>query len=198
MSRVQMSRFPIHDEETAPAESAGLLKIASAAGGQLPNFLGVLANSPPALKAYLRFRQELGKGDLTAETRARIGIAVAAHARAGAGGAAGAGGEGTSDAERTARAAGLGLDEINRARRWSSEDPKEQALLRWLKPLATQRGELADLLHEEVREARWTDAQLLEAIALVALETMTAQVTRAGDVPADGSSEVTRQLRAVA
>src|SRR5918998_816249 len=81
-SRAQMSRFPIHDEETAPADSASLLKIASAAGGQLPNFLGVLSNSPAALKAFLRFRLELGKGDLPAATRARIGIAVAAHLNA--------------------------------------------------------------------------------------------------------------------
>ena len=187
MAHVQMSRFPIHDEETAPTESAGLLKIASAAGGQLPNFLGVLSNSPAALRAFLRFRQELGKGELEPATRARIGIAVAAHLDAE-----------RSDLHRAARAAGLGLDEIGRARRWSSEDAAEQALLRWLKPLATHRGELTDLLHEEVREAHWTDAQLLEAVAVSALETLTAQVTVAGDIPSDGSSEETRQLRAVA
>ena len=185
--RAQMSRFPIHDEETAPADSAGLLKIASASGGQLPNFLGALANSPAALRAYLRFRQELSKGDLTAATRARIGIAVAAHL-----------GAERADHERSARAAGLGLDEIARARRWASEEPLEAALLKWLKPLATQRGELSDLLHEEVREARWSDGQLLEAVAMVSLEALTAHVTRAGDIPGDGSSEETRQLRAVA
>ena len=186
-TRAQMSRFPIHDEETAPAASAGLLKIASAAGGQLPNFLGALSNSPAALKAFLRFRQELGKGELPAATRARVGIAVTSHL-----------GAERQDHERTARAAGLGLDEINRARRWTSADATEAALLKWLKPLATQRGELTDLLHEEVREAGWSDGQLLESIATVALETMTAHVTRAGDVPVDGSSEETRQLRAVA
>ena len=187
MPRAQMSRFPIHDEETAPADSAGLLKIASSAGGQLPNFLGVLSNSPPALRAFLRFRQELSKGELSAATRARIGLAVAAHRDAE-----------RPDHERTARAAGLGLDEIGRARRWSSEEPREAALLKWLKPLVTRRGELPDALHEEVREARWTDAQLLEAIAVVTLETLTANVTVAGDVPSDGSSEETRHLRAVA
>jgi alkylhydroperoxidase family enzyme len=187
MTRVQMSRFPIHDEETAPAESAALLKIASAAGGQLPNFLGALSNSPATLKAYLRFRQELAKGELDAATRARIGIAVAAHLGAERG-----------SHERAARAAGLGLDEIRRACRFASDEPRHGALLKWLKPLATQRGELTDLLQEEVREAGWSDAQLLEAIAAVALESMAAQVTLAGDVPSDGSTEETRQLRAVA
>jgi alkylhydroperoxidase family enzyme len=187
MRRAQMSRFPIHDEETAPAESQALLKIASAAGGQVPNFLGALSNSPAALKAFLRFRQELGKGELAPATRARIALAVGAHV-----------GAERDSQERAARAAGLGIDEMGRARRWDSEVPRERALLRWLKPLATHRGEQSDLLHEEVREAAWSDAQLLEAIATTALETMVAQVTRAGDVPADGSSEVTRQLRAVA
>ena len=115
MASAKMSRFPIHDEETAPADSAALLKIASAAGGQLPNFLGVLSNSPAALRAFLRFRQELGKGELAPATRARIGIAVAAHQ-----------GSERTDLRLAARGAGLGLDEIARARRWASEDPREQ------------------------------------------------------------------------
>ena len=43
-------------------------------------------------------------------------------------------------------------------------------------------------LHEEAREAGWSDEQLLEAIAYVALESFTAMVNVAGDVPVDGSS----------
>ena len=51
-------------------------------------------------------------------------------------------------------------------------------------------------LHEEAREAGWSDEQLLEAIAVVALEAFTAMVNVAGDVPVDGSVEETRVLRA--
>ena len=47
-------------------------------------------------------------------------------------------------------------------------------------------------LHEEAREAGWTDEQLLEAIAYVALECFTAMVNVAGEVPVDGSVEDTR------
>ena len=47
-------------------------------------------------------------------------------------------------------------------------------------------------LHEEAREVGWTDEQLLEAIAVVALEGFTAMVNVAGDVPADGSVEESR------
>ena len=49
-------------------------------------------------------------------------------------------------------------------------------------------------LHEEAREAGWTDEQILEAIARVALETFTAMVNVAGDVPVDGSVEDSRHL----
>ena len=44
-------------------------------------------------------------------------------------------------------------------------------------------------LHEEAREAGWTDEQILEAVAVVALESFTAMVNVAGDVPVDGSIE---------
>jgi alkylhydroperoxidase family enzyme len=51
-------------------------------------------------------------------------------------------------------------------------------------------------LHEEAREAGWTDEQLLEAIAYASLESLTAMVNVAGEVPVDGSVEDTRVLRA--
>jgi alkylhydroperoxidase family enzyme len=49
---------------------------------------------------------------------------------------------------------------------------------------------------EEAREADWTDEQILEAIAHVSLNSFTNLVTKAGDVPLDGSVEGSRLLRA--
>jgi alkylhydroperoxidase family enzyme len=51
-------------------------------------------------------------------------------------------------------------------------------------------------LHEEAREAGWSDEQILEAVAYVALEGFTAMVNVAGDVPVDGSTEDARTLKA--
>ena len=53
--KISMSRFQIHDDLTAPEGSIPVLRGALATGGQLPNFLGVLAGSPAALRAYARF-----------------------------------------------------------------------------------------------------------------------------------------------
>jgi alkylhydroperoxidase family enzyme len=51
-------------------------------------------------------------------------------------------------------------------------------------------------LHEEAREADWTDEQILEAVAHVALASFGNLVTRAGDVPVDGSGEEARLAQA--
>ena len=77
--KTKESRFQIHDEETAPEGSVPILKGALAGGGQLPNFIGVMAGSPPVLRSYARFRSELRNGSLTYATQQRIALAVAEH-----------------------------------------------------------------------------------------------------------------------
>ncbi len=96
---------------------------------------------------------------------------------------------------RAARGAGLGLDEVAAARAFNSKDPGEAALLRYLQALIVD-GRPPMYLHEEAREAGWDDEQLLEAIAAVAIESFVAMVNVAGEVPVDGSSEVSRTLQA--
>src|SRR3954449_9443177 len=126
MPKTEMSRFPIHDDLTAPEESLPILKVASSAAGQLPNFLGVLAGAPAALKAYTRFRAELRHGGLPRHSAERIGLAVAEHYGSK---------PGLQLHTRMRRHAGLGIDEPARARRWDSGAAKEAALLRYLRPL---------------------------------------------------------------
>jgi len=189
MKKTRMSRFQIQDDLTAPEDSLPVLKGALKSAGQLPNFLGVLAGSPAALRGYARFRSELRRGVLPSATLERVSLAVAEHYRSE---------PGIKLHERTARQVGIGLDEIAKAREWDSANPAEAALLHYLKPLVEQRAHAPMHLHEEAREAGWSDEQLLEAIAFVALESFTAMVNVAGEVPVDGSNEQTRQLRAVA
>ena len=98
--------------------------------------------------------------------------------------------------QRTARDAGLGLDEIALAKEFDSRDEREAALLRFIKVLVETEETPALHLVEEAREAGWTDDQILEAIAHVSLATFTNLITRAGNVPADGSTEDTRLLNA--
>jgi alkylhydroperoxidase family enzyme len=185
--KTKESRFHVHDELTAPERSLPVLKGALASGGQLSNFLGVLAGSPAALRAYARFRSELRHGDLPWPTQQRIALAVAEF-------------EGSDYSlpalQRTAREAGLGLDEIALASEFDSEDEREATLLKFLKALLETEGAPPAYLLEEAREAGWGDDQILEAIAHVALATFTNLVTRAGDLPRDGSVEEARLSQA--
>jgi len=185
--KTQMSRFHIHDDLTAPEGSLPVIKGALKSAGQLPNFLGVLAGSPATLRAYTRFRAELRNGTLSNATLERIALAVAEHYRSQ---------PGIALHQRTARLAGVGIDEVTLAREWDSRDEREAALLRYLRSVVEQRGRVPMHLHEEAREAGWTDEQLLEAIAVVALESFMATVNVAGEIPVDGSVEEARVLRA--
>src|SRR4051794_2816825 len=142
--KTQMSRFQIHDDLTAPEGSVPVLRGALSSGGQLPNFLGVLAGSPAALRAYARFRSELRHGKLKLSTLERISLAVAEWHHSD---------PGIATHSRAARAAGLGIDEVAHAREFESNDPREAALLRYLRVLLEERGRAPMYLHEEAREA---------------------------------------------
>jgi alkylhydroperoxidase family enzyme len=185
--KTKESRFQIHDELTAPGRSLPVLKGALAAGGQLSNFIAVLSGSPAALRAYARFRSELRHGALPLKTQQRIALAVAEHQKSA---------YALQSLQRTARDAGLGLDEVALARTFESGDEREAALLKYVKGLVETEGTPPRVNHEEALEAGWTDEQLLEAVAHVAVSTFGNLVTRAGDVPLDGSAEGARLQQA--
>ena len=186
--KTKESRFHIHDELTAPERSLPILKGALSTGGQLSNFLGVLAGSPSVLRAYARFRSELRHGALPLKTQQRIALAVAQH-------------DGSdywlATLQRTAREAGLGLDEIALARNFESKDENEAALLRFIRGLL-EAGAGAPPAHllEEAREAGWSDEQILEAVAHVSLSRFSTLVAASSDVPKDGSHEEGRLQQA--
>jgi alkylhydroperoxidase family enzyme len=181
--KTKESRFQVHDELTAPEGSLPVLKGALSGGGQLSNIVGVLAGSPATLRAYARFRSELRNGSLPWSTQQRIALAVAGHQGSHYAGAT---------LQRTAREAGVGMDEIALAREFDSRNEQDAALLRFVEGLLEAEGVPPLHLHEEAREAGWSDEQILEAVAHVALDTFGNLVTRAGDVPVDGSAEEAR------
>ncbi len=185
--KTKESRFQVHDELTAPERSVPILKGALAAGGQLSNIVGVLAGAPAVLRAYARFRSELRHGELPWPTQQRIALAVAEHQQSE---------YALGTLQRTARDAGLGLDEIALAREFDSRNERESILLRFVKSTLECDGAPPRHVLEEAREAGWTDEQLLETIGQVALASFANLVTSAGEVPLDGSSEESRLLQA--
>jgi AhpD family alkylhydroperoxidase len=174
--KTDYSRFDIHDELTAPEGSVRILKGVQTAGGEISKFIGVLAGAPAALRAYARMRHELREGVLPAATRERIALAVAEHR-----------GDTYSVAQhaRTGRAAGLGLNEVSRARSFTSGDEKEAVLLAFLRTLVDSGERPSAHLGEEAREAGWTDEEILEAVAHLALAEFQTLVANAAALPQD-------------
>ncbi|MQA72929.1 MAG: carboxymuconolactone decarboxylase [Solirubrobacterales bacterium] len=175
-AKTDISRFHIHDELTAPNGSVKILKGVQSAGGSVSKFIGVLAGAPAALRSYARMRHELRGGSLPQATRERIGLAIAERR-----------GDPYSIAQhaKTARAAGLGLDEISLARSFKSSNPREESLLAFLEALIATDGRPAQHLAEEAREHDWTDEEMLEAVAHLAMNEFQSLIANAAALPQD-------------
>jgi alkylhydroperoxidase family enzyme len=130
-------------------------------------------------------RSELRRGTLPAGTQERIALAVGEHL----------GSEyDVAVHARSARNGGLSLDEVDLARRFFSRDEKEAALLRYLESALETKGRVPIHLHEEAREQGWSDEQILEALAHVALAEFAALITLAGEIPLEGNAREVKPL----
>jgi alkylhydroperoxidase family enzyme len=176
--KTDYSRFDIHDELTAPEGSVSILKSVSSAGGSVSKLIGLLAGSPAALRAFARFRSELRAGVLPEPTRQRIALAVAERR-----------GDAYSVAQhaKIARSAGLGLDEVSLARSFSSSDSREAALLAFLEATLATDGRPDKHLQEEAREAGWSDEEILESLAHLALNEFQSLVASAAELPREAT-----------
>ncbi len=65
----------------------------------------------------------------------------------------------------------MSQDEIERAQRFESEDEQRAAALRFAREVVETRGHPSDEALDEVRNAGYTDEQIVEMVATVALAT---------------------------
>ena len=161
-----MSRIAIPGTiDASPAASQPLLEAVKKQLGVVPNLFRLLGTSPVALEGYLGLSGALGKGSLDARTRQRIAIEVAerngcdyclsAHSYLGK------------------NVAKLDDSELEAARDARSSDPKAAAALRFARAVVDTRGHVAAPALAEVRGAGWSDAQIVEIVAHVAVNVLT-------------------------
>lgn len=156
-----MSRMPIPSVEEAPEASRALLAKANERLGRVPKLYRIVANSPAALEALVTFHGALEKGDLDPLTRERIALAVAE-----------ANGCDYCLSAQTYRVrAGHLLDdvEITANRNGASNDIRANAAVCFAAKLARGRGEVTDADFAAVKEAGYSDAEIVEIIAHVAV-----------------------------
>lgn len=171
-----MSRVHVVDPKTAVGPAKSLLDAVQAQLGATPNFIRVLANSPKALEGFLGLYGAAAEFTLDLATRERIALAIAE-------------GNGcqycVSAHTAIGRHSGLTNDEMLRNRRGSSTDAKAAAVVAFAKALNDHLGDVTTGEIEAARRAGLSDAELVEIIAVVALNLFTNLIGKATRVEID-------------
>lgn len=132
--------------------------------GTVPNSIKTIANSPAALNAYISFDAALGEAKIPASLREQLAIAVAnanrcdyclsAHTAVG-------------------KLAGLSSSELGRAQNAEADDAKAAAALKFAVEVVRERGALGRSEVEDLRQAGYSDGEITEIIAVVAINIFT-------------------------
>ena len=160
-----MTRIPVHTVDSAPEGSRDALKVLEAQFGMVLNIHGAMAHSPAVLETYVAIQSALqDKGTLDKKLREVVALAVAnvdecsycqaAHTAGG-------------------KAAGLTEQETIDIRRGQVDDPKLGALVTLVREQAANVGHVQDTTWQAALDAGWSDSELSETSAVVALNLFT-------------------------
>lgn len=171
-----MSRIAIPNTAQTPAASLPILDAVGKQLGVVPNLFKLEALSTAALEAHVGLNGAANK-TLDVKTRERIALAVAqvngcdyclsAHTYLGL------------------NVARLDAAEIAAARHGHSADVKADAAVAFAKKVSELRGQVSDADLAAVREAGFSDAQVIEIVTNVALNTLTNLVNNVAQTPID-------------
>ena len=171
-----MSRLPAIQTEAATGKAKELLEAVQAKLKITPNMTRVMANSPAVLQSYLSFSGALAGGVLNPKLREEIALVVgeqnscqycvSAHTAIG-------------------KMTGLSDSEIEAARDAKSDLPKNAAALLFARQIVTSQGRPTDANFEAVRAAGFSDAEITEIIAHVALNVFTNYFNNTAQVEVD-------------
>jgi uncharacterized peroxidase-related enzyme len=160
-----MNRITLPTQNHIPAASVPLLDDVKKQLGVVPNLMKLLGISPAALGGYLSLNKALSKGTLDAKTRERIALAIAeinacnyclsAHTYLGK------------------NVTKLDDAEIAENRNGGSSDPKAAVAVRFAIRVALERGHVLDADFNAVKAAGYTQAEIVEIVLHVALNTLT-------------------------
>jgi len=159
-----MQRITVVNPAEATGKAKQLLDGVQAALGMTPNLMKTLATAPAALEAYLNFGAALGTGRLDGKLREQIALTVAqanaceyclsAHSAIG-------------------KMVGLKPEEIVGSREAHSQDAKREAGLQFAQAVVVERGEVSDQALALVKAAGYTDGEITEVVANVAINIFT-------------------------
>jgi len=171
--------FVVHTAETAPISARENLKAAQKAFGFVPNLLGVLAEAPIALKAYMDLTELLSNASLSpveqqvmmlaASYENSCGYCMAAHSTV-------AGMAGMPASVLAALRSGDRLPES-----------KLEALRAFVVEVVRSRGRVSDRRIAEFLSAGYTRQNVLEVVFAVAMKTLSNYANHLAGAPIDAA-----------
>jgi uncharacterized peroxidase-related enzyme len=154
-----MTRITIPTREEAPAESQAILDKVEKNLGFVPNVQRLMSISPNALAGWSGLMSSLAK---TLDVRTRDAIALAVSEADGCDYCIAA------HSWIASHFAKIPNEEIALNRKGKSSDPKRQAAAAFARALIETHGKVSDADFTAVKDAGWTDANVVEIIALTA------------------------------
>ncbi|MDH7971578.1 carboxymuconolactone decarboxylase family protein [Sphingomonas sp. AR_OL41] len=171
-----MSRLAIPAREDAPAAAQPLLDAVEKQLGVVPNLFRLVATSPAALEGYLGLNAALGR-TLDAKTRERIAITIAQA-------------NGCDYCLSAHSYLGLNLAKIDETeialnRAGHSGDAKADAAVVFARQVLAARGKVSDADIAAVRLAGFSEAQVIEIVASVAVNVLTNYINNVAETDID-------------
>lgn len=153
--------------------------------GVVPNMMRTMAQSPRVLEGYLALSGALSRGLLPATLQEQIALAVAE---------ANACNYCLSAHTALGRRAGLSDDQLAASREGRAAEAKANAALQFALAFLEHRGGIGDDELARVRAAGFSDAEITEIIAHIALNVLTNYFNRAADTEIDFPKVAAAQL----
>lgn len=172
-----MSSFTVHNLETAAAHSAEILSNAQRAFGFVPNLLGVMAESPVTLNAYMTLGKLFDQSSFTATERQVVILAISRY-----------NGCNYCVAAHSVAAARQNVPEdVIEAIRNDQPiaDKRLQALREFAIGVVEKRGWLSDEDLARFLDAGFDKAQVIEVILAASYKTLSNYISSLADPPLD-------------
>lgn len=184
-----MQRIPALEISAAPEASKIMLDAVQKKIGMVPNLFKTFAHSPAVLQFYLHQGEALSSGSLPAALREQIALVTA----------------GTNGCDYCASAhtlmgkgAGLAAAEMTNNLHGVAGDAKTQIALTFAKEVVEKRGRINDAQLHAVREAGYSEAELVEIIAHIAMNLFTNYFNHIAGTVIDFPPVITDKIRAAA
>ena len=170
-----MQRISALEVSAAPAASKTMLEAVQKKIGMVPNLFKTFAHSPAVLQFYLNQGEALASGSLPAALREQIALVTA----------------GANGCDYCASAHTNNLHGI-------AGDAKTQVALNFAKEVVEKRGRVSDAQIQAVRNAGYSEAELVEITANVATNLFTNYFNHIAGTVIDFPPVITDKIRAAA